>query len=158
MCSRCVCVQCCVCTLGWVNAEHEFRVWVTILGCMSRHFDYQRVKGSRNPFQIWNGGTKLKHAQCADKKQTNNANNGIWHEAGRVSRVSILLGLGEITSQHAVNGTGHFNTSLSKRLRFAFTAVLQRLIDSGSRDRSRNCAVEHSQCTVKLLVIRLILW
>ncbi len=31
----CVCVHCCVCALGWVNVEHEFRVWVTILGCMS---------------------------------------------------------------------------------------------------------------------------
>ncbi len=31
-----VCVHCCVCVhFGWVNAEHEFRVWVTILGCMS---------------------------------------------------------------------------------------------------------------------------
>ncbi len=28
-------VHCCVCALGWVNVEHEFRVWVTILGCMS---------------------------------------------------------------------------------------------------------------------------
>ncbi len=34
----CVCVHCCVCALGWVNAEHEFRVWVTVLGCMSCHF------------------------------------------------------------------------------------------------------------------------
>ncbi len=25
---------------GWVNAEHKFRVWVTKLGCMSRHFIY----------------------------------------------------------------------------------------------------------------------
>ncbi len=25
---------------GWVNAEHEFRVWVTILGHMSRHFNF----------------------------------------------------------------------------------------------------------------------
>ncbi len=32
----CVCV--CVCVhFGRVNAEHIFRVWVTILGCMSRH-------------------------------------------------------------------------------------------------------------------------
>ncbi len=28
-----VCSLLCVCALGWVNAEHEFRVWVTILGC-----------------------------------------------------------------------------------------------------------------------------
>ncbi len=47
LCVCCVCV--CVCVLGWVNVEHEFRVWVTIwvwvtyaeyitiLGCMSRH-------------------------------------------------------------------------------------------------------------------------
>ncbi len=35
VCSRFVCVQCCVCALGWVNVEHEFRVWVTLLGCMS---------------------------------------------------------------------------------------------------------------------------
>ncbi len=27
--------------VGWVNAEHEFRVWVTILGCMSRHFQFK---------------------------------------------------------------------------------------------------------------------
>ncbi len=33
-----VCVHCCVCALGWVNAEHKFWVWVTILGCMSLHF------------------------------------------------------------------------------------------------------------------------
>ncbi len=31
----CVCSLLCVCALGWVNAEHEFWVWVTILGCMS---------------------------------------------------------------------------------------------------------------------------
>ncbi len=27
-----------VCTLDGLNAEHKFRVWVTILGCMARHF------------------------------------------------------------------------------------------------------------------------
>ncbi len=27
---------------GWVNAEHEFRVF-TILGCMSLHFHFQMV-------------------------------------------------------------------------------------------------------------------
>ncbi len=33
----CVCVYTalCVCTMDGLNAEHEFRVWVTILGCMS---------------------------------------------------------------------------------------------------------------------------
>ncbi len=36
--NRKVCVHCCVCALGWVNAEHKFWVWVTILGCMSLHF------------------------------------------------------------------------------------------------------------------------
>ncbi len=38
----CVCVYTalCVCTMDGLNAEHEFRVWVTILGCMSRHFHY----------------------------------------------------------------------------------------------------------------------
>ncbi len=30
-----VCVHCCVVALGWVNAEHEFQILVTILGCMS---------------------------------------------------------------------------------------------------------------------------
>ncbi len=35
VCVHGVCVHCCVCVhLGWVNAEHEFRVWVTILDCM----------------------------------------------------------------------------------------------------------------------------
>ncbi len=34
----CVCSLLCVCTLDGLNAEHEFRVWVTILGRMSRHF------------------------------------------------------------------------------------------------------------------------
>ncbi len=39
LCSQCVCVfTVCVCTLDGLNAEHEFRVWVTILGRMSRHF------------------------------------------------------------------------------------------------------------------------
>ncbi len=35
----------CVCTLDGLNAEHEFRVWVTILGCMLRHFHL-----SQNPW------------------------------------------------------------------------------------------------------------
>ncbi len=34
----CVCVHSCVCTLDGLIAEHEFRVWVTILGHMSLHF------------------------------------------------------------------------------------------------------------------------
>ncbi len=34
----CVCSLLCVCTLDGLNVEHKFRVWVTILGCMSRHF------------------------------------------------------------------------------------------------------------------------
>ncbi len=33
VCVHSVCVH-----FGWVNAEHEFRVWVTKLGHMSRHF------------------------------------------------------------------------------------------------------------------------
>ncbi len=47
-CSGCVFTVCvCVCVftavrvhLDGLNAEHEFRVWVTILGCMSRHFTF----------------------------------------------------------------------------------------------------------------------
>ncbi len=34
----CVCSLLCVCTMDGLNAEHKFRVWVTILGRMSRHF------------------------------------------------------------------------------------------------------------------------
>ncbi len=34
----CVCSLLCVCTLDGLNAEHKFRVWVTILGHMSCHF------------------------------------------------------------------------------------------------------------------------
>ncbi len=41
VCSRCVCVFTAVCTLDGLNAEHKFRVWVTILGRMSRHFHFQ---------------------------------------------------------------------------------------------------------------------
>ncbi len=40
VCSRWVCVHCCVCTLDGLIAEHKFRVWVTILGHMSRHFTF----------------------------------------------------------------------------------------------------------------------
>ncbi len=29
-----------MCTLDGINAEHIFRVWVTILGRMSRHFHF----------------------------------------------------------------------------------------------------------------------
>ncbi len=39
VCVHGVCVFTAVCVhFGWVNAEHEFRVWVNILGCMSRHW------------------------------------------------------------------------------------------------------------------------
>ncbi len=35
----CVCVFTAVCVhVRWVSAEHEFRLWVIILGCMSHHF------------------------------------------------------------------------------------------------------------------------
>ncbi len=41
VCSQCVCVFTAVCVhFGWVNAEHEFRVWVTTLGRLSRHFHF----------------------------------------------------------------------------------------------------------------------
>ncbi len=33
-----VCSLLCVCTWDGLNAEHEFREWVTILGSMSLHF------------------------------------------------------------------------------------------------------------------------
>ncbi len=36
----CVCSLLCVCNLDGINAEHKFRVWVTILGRMSRHFHF----------------------------------------------------------------------------------------------------------------------
>ncbi len=39
----CVCSLLCVCTLDGINAEHKFRVWVTILGHMSRHFHLNYV-------------------------------------------------------------------------------------------------------------------
>ncbi len=39
VCVFTVCVVTAVCVhFGWVNAEHKFWVWVTILGRMSRHF------------------------------------------------------------------------------------------------------------------------
>ncbi len=39
VCVHGVCLFTAVCVhFGWVNAEHEFRVWVTILGRMSHHF------------------------------------------------------------------------------------------------------------------------
>ncbi len=38
VCVHSVCLFTAVCVhFGWVNAEHEFRVRVTILGCMSLH-------------------------------------------------------------------------------------------------------------------------
>ncbi len=40
VCSRCVCVFTAV---DGLNAEHNFRVWVTILGRMSRHFHYHKI-------------------------------------------------------------------------------------------------------------------
>ncbi len=38
-----VCSLRCVFTLDGLNAEHKFWVWVTILGCMSRHFHFLSV-------------------------------------------------------------------------------------------------------------------
>ncbi len=35
-----MCSLLCVRTLDGLNAEHKFRVWVTILGSMSRHFHF----------------------------------------------------------------------------------------------------------------------
>ncbi len=51
-----VCVPCCVCALGCVNAEHEFQVWVVILGCMSRHFTLLSYcpDGGNGDFQCFN--------------------------------------------------------------------------------------------------------
>ncbi len=46
VCVHGVCVFTDVCGhIGWVNAEHKFWVWVTILGCMSHHF--------HNEINIW---------------------------------------------------------------------------------------------------------
>ncbi len=39
----CVCSLLCVCTLDGLNAEHKFRVWVTILGRMSLHFHFHYI-------------------------------------------------------------------------------------------------------------------
>ncbi len=36
----CVFTAVCVCTLDGLIAEHKFRVWVTILGRMPRHFNF----------------------------------------------------------------------------------------------------------------------
>ncbi len=49
-----MCVFTAVCVhLGWVNAEHEFRVWVTILGRMSRHFVFVTfVSGPQRKYKI----------------------------------------------------------------------------------------------------------
>ncbi len=46
VCSRCVCVHCCVFAFGWVNVKHEFHVWVT----MSRHFQFQKPAIYTNSF------------------------------------------------------------------------------------------------------------
>jgi len=41
VCVHSVCVFTAVCVhFGWVNAEQEFQVWVTILGRVSRHFHF----------------------------------------------------------------------------------------------------------------------
>ncbi len=40
----CVCSLMCVCTLDGINAEHEFSVWVTILGRMSHHLKKHKKK------------------------------------------------------------------------------------------------------------------
>ncbi len=51
----CVFTDVCVCTLDGLNAEHKFRVWVTILGCMSRHFTslQKYCRGRGNTAIIW---------------------------------------------------------------------------------------------------------
>ncbi len=53
--SRCVCVHWCVCALGWINAEHKFRVWVTILGCMSLSLICKHPSSELfyEPFEVW---------------------------------------------------------------------------------------------------------
>ncbi len=48
-CSGCVFTAVCV-HFGWVNAEHEFRVWVTIPGCMSRHFTTSLMLSSQRHY------------------------------------------------------------------------------------------------------------
>ncbi len=48
VCVNGVCVFTAVCVhFGWVNAEHEFRVWVTILGCMSRHIHFYQYANNK---------------------------------------------------------------------------------------------------------------
>ncbi len=49
----CVCSLLCVCTLDGLNAEHEFRVWVTILGHMSRHFTTCLIVRVRLRVPMW---------------------------------------------------------------------------------------------------------
>ncbi len=39
----CVISWCVVCTLDGINAEDKFREWVTILGHMSRHFQFKHL-------------------------------------------------------------------------------------------------------------------
>ncbi len=41
VCSQCVCSLLCVCNLDGLNAEPKFRVWVTILGRMSRNLTWR---------------------------------------------------------------------------------------------------------------------
>ncbi len=36
----CVCSLPCVCSLDGLNEEHEFQVWVTVFGHMSRHIHF----------------------------------------------------------------------------------------------------------------------
>ncbi len=54
----CVCVHCYVCTLDGLNAEHEFRVWVTILGRVSRqiHFFFSIKSCLGHPFGLASSG------------------------------------------------------------------------------------------------------
>ncbi len=54
-----VCVHCCVCALGGVNADHEFRVWVTVLGCISLHFIYFFIAFLLHVNTVGNGSTIL---------------------------------------------------------------------------------------------------
>ncbi len=65
----CVCVftAVCVSTLDGWNAEHKFRVWVTILGRMSRHFVFCIIK--RNKFHDASNTKQNKMAQHLCKIQ-----------------------------------------------------------------------------------------
>ncbi len=53
MCSQCVFVHYCVCVhLDGLNAEHKFRVWVTILGHTPRHFTFTLFKTIFQTFSL----------------------------------------------------------------------------------------------------------